>query len=101
MRNLEDNKYAAYAFYVVPFLLVSPPKPYMYFTSPPDPQDGPYISWSLELSPDLYLVRLTSRAVFVMSFVQHPVNFCALGPNVVLSILFSNSLCLCSSLNEN
>jgi hypothetical protein len=85
---------------VVSFPQVSPLKPCMHLSSPPYVPHVPPISVFMTWSPEWYLVRSTEHkarryAVFSIPLLPRPF----LGPNILLSTLFSKTLSRHSSLN--
>jgi hypothetical protein len=77
----------------------SPPKSCTHFSSLLYMLHAPPISFFLIWSPEQYLVRCTYHrapcyVVFPIHLLLHP----SLGPNIVLSTQFLNTLSLCSSL---
>ena len=67
---------------------------------PPYVLHAPPISFFSILSPEKQWVRSTDNsAPHYALFFHSPVNLSLLGPNILLSTLFSNTLSLCSSLN--
>jgi hypothetical protein len=84
-----------WVFQIVSFPRVSPPKPYIHLSSPLYVLHDPPISFFSIWSPEQYLAKSYS----LCSFLNTPVASSLLGPNILLSIIFSNSLSLRSSLN--
>ena len=81
---------------VVSFPQVSPPNPCIRLSSPPYPLHALLFI----LSPEQYWVKeYRSLSSSLCSFLHYLVTSSLLGPNILLSILFSNALSLCSSLN--
>jgi hypothetical protein len=86
-------------FLVVSFLLAFPPKSYMRSSSP----HSCYIPAHLILLDLIILITLGEECELwnssLCSFLQPPITSSFLGPNILLSTLFNNTLSLCSSLN--
>ena len=83
------------------FPQVSPPKPCTYLSSPqtcymPPP---PHLILHNVITQKILHEEYRSLSSSLCSFHHSPVTSSLLGPNILLSILFSNTLSLCSSLN--
>jgi hypothetical protein len=87
---------------VISFPHVSPPKPCMHPSSSPYALHASPISFFLIWSTEWYLVsQYRSLSPSPCSLLPPSVTYSLLGPNILLSTLFSNTLSLHSSLNVN
>jgi len=85
---------------VVSFPQVSPSKPCIHLSSLPYVLHTPAISFFSTWSPEKYWVMRTDyKAPHYVVFLHSPVISSLLGPNILLSTLFSNTFCLRYSLN--
>ena len=85
---------------MVSFPQVSLPKSCIHLPSPLYVLHVPLISFLSILSPEQYLVRSTDHSSpYYVVFLHSPVTSSLLGPNILLTTLFSNTLSLRSSFN--
>jgi hypothetical protein len=85
---------------MVSFPQASPPKPSARLSPPPYVPRAQPISFFLMLPPrTIFGKEYRSLSSALCNFLHSPVTYSLLGPNTLLSTLFSNTLSLRSSLN--
>jgi hypothetical protein len=85
-------------FEVVSFPQVSPPKPFVHFSSPHTCYSPAHLILDL-ITRTMLGEEYRSLSFSLCSFIHSPVTSSLLGPNIQLSTLFSNTFSLRSSIN--